>query len=107
MNVSTFSQKLDEIRSVNTEIHKQEKKHDIILEELCERIYRHIVFAKSSRDFFDLTPLIRTYTMPALEKPLEDVIKRLNDSKFNTRKSYGNTALFIFPEGEAIPDNCY
>ena len=76
---------------------------------LRNHIYIHILNRKNEEDCFVLDEFAVKYMNSDHDKLLsliENIMKELNNLKWKTKLSYGNTALFIYSTPDP-PKNCW
>lgn len=83
---------------------------DTLLRKIREDVASFFITRDSYENFFDITSYIRqTRSIKNGASIIEDIVKTLcseiNETGFETRLSYGNTAIFIF-KGD-VPPNCW
>lgn len=64
-----------------------------------------VILSNDPENYYDMSAS-KYYTYPQFKKVISDLCDMLNSMGWKTKKSYGDTALFIYC-GETAPKNCW
>lgn len=85
----------------------EDKRLEFILKEIRQSFERYVLFGRDEFDFFDLTPFLKKYKNGYVENAINIIRDEIQmHTNYKTKLGYGNTAMFIYEEGDE-PESCW
>lgn len=86
----------------------EEKRLEFVLKEIKESFERFVLFGKTDEgDFFDISPFLKKYNNEYVDLSISIIRKEIEThTLYKTKLGFGNTAMFIYDEGDE-PESCW